>query len=174
MSEWRPIQGYEGLYEICDDGRVRSLERTVIDNLGRPHPIEGRTLIPTPTRRPKHLRVGLSRDNKTHNRFIHQMVLETFVSPRPTGLIACHRDGDVNNNCVSNLYWGTYRDNYLDAVEHGTHWNVNFQYAPTCQRDHEMTPENTYWYGRTGRPKTGRQCRKCKNIRQRKSWKGAA
>jgi hypothetical protein len=43
------------------------------------------------------------------------MVLETYVGPRPAGLWALHRDDDVTNNDISNVYWGTPGENALEA-----------------------------------------------------------
>ncbi len=41
-------------------------------------------------------------------RYIHHLVLEAFVGPRPPGRICCHNDGDRLNNRVGNLRWDTY------------------------------------------------------------------
>jgi hypothetical protein len=54
------------------------------------------------------------------NYFIHHLVLQTFVSPRPEGLLCRHLDGDCTNNNVSNLAWGTPRENYNDCIKHGS------------------------------------------------------
>ena len=44
MEEWRPIKDYEGLYEVSNMGRVRSLDRIIIDSKGRKHPFEGKIM----------------------------------------------------------------------------------------------------------------------------------
>ncbi len=54
------------------------------------------------------------------SRLVHHMVLEAFVGPRPEGMVACHKDGNVLNNHVSNLRWDTQSANLLDRVRHGT------------------------------------------------------
>ncbi len=51
---------------------------------------------------------------------IHVLVLETFVGPRPEGLICRHLDGNPLNNHVNNLRWGTAEENYDDRRRHGT------------------------------------------------------
>ena len=52
---------------------------------------------------------------------LHILMLETFVGPRPEGMLALHNDGDPSNNSLDNLRWGTPSDNSHDALRHGTH-----------------------------------------------------
>lgn len=54
-------------------------------------------------------------------RYVHRLVLEAFVGPCPDGHQACHGDRDTSNNRLTNLRWGTYRENHEDKVKHGTH-----------------------------------------------------
>jgi hypothetical protein len=56
----------------------------------------------------------------TCGRGIHRLVLEAFVGPCPPGMECLHVDGDRENNRVSNLRWGTRRENQADRVRHGT------------------------------------------------------
>lgn len=55
------------------------------------------------------------------NKWVHRLVLEAFVGMRPDGMECCHNDGDPTNNHVSNLRWGTPKENNGDKVMHGTH-----------------------------------------------------
>jgi len=50
----------------------------------------------------------------------HQLVLWAFVGPPADGQIGLHNDGNPWNNQSDNLRWGTKKDNYADAVSHGT------------------------------------------------------
>ncbi len=53
-------------------------------------------------------------------KYIHIIILETFVGLCPEGMQARHYpDGNVHNNAVSNLHWGTPKQNSADRVEHG-------------------------------------------------------
>lgn len=52
--------------------------------------------------------------------YVHALVLETFVAPRPTGMQARHLDGNRDNNHIRNLAWGTPTENNADKVRHGT------------------------------------------------------
>jgi hypothetical protein len=51
--------------------------------------------------------------------FLHSVILETFVGPRPEGLMGRHLDGNPSNNKLSNLRWGTAEENYDDRRGHG-------------------------------------------------------
>jgi hypothetical protein len=50
---------------------------------------------------------------------VHQMVLETFVGPRPEGMVCRHLDGNPSNNRLENLRWGTVQENMADMDRHG-------------------------------------------------------
>ena len=50
---------------------------------------------------------------------IHVAVLSAFGGPAPTPEhCCCHKDGNILNNRISNLYWGTPQDNADDTVRH--------------------------------------------------------
>lgn len=65
--------------------------------------------------------ISLSKDGKQKNYTIHSLVLLTFTGDRPSSKHqAMHLDGDKKNNLLSNLKWGTARENCLDKKNHGT------------------------------------------------------
>jgi hypothetical protein len=127
-EQWRSVAGFEGLYEVSDMGRVRSLHR-----------VEPRVLKPGSIHT-GHLMVWLCSGGTRKAVTIHRLVLQTFVGSCPEGHECCHRDGNPTNNRVENLYWGTRSQNVLDAVRHGTHtWSRRTH----CKHGHEFTPDNT-------------------------------
>jgi len=112
--EIRPIPGHPG-YFVSDDGRVFSE-----CGMGRAKSKYGwprRELRPGIAKEPGYPFVVLSGKK---GRFVHRLVLETFVGPRPHGMEARHLDGDRTNNRVENLRWGTRKENVADAIKHGT------------------------------------------------------
>lgn len=163
-ERWLPVVGYEGLYEVSDHGRARSLDRLtpqVIKGTPTLCRYRGRILtIPTPKGALRDMRVNLYRNGQATRRSIHALVLEAFVGPRPDGLWALHWDDNHQNNRLENLRWGTPRDNVRDSVRNG----VNGQAKKThCKYGHEYTPENTqYLVGPTnGTDGRSRRCATC-------------
>ena len=108
-EEWRQIQGYEGLYEVSNLGRVKSLER--YDKIGRL--IKEKTLNPRKHKK-GYLYVGLSKDGIQKKYSIHRLVAIAFI-PNPNNLPQVnHKDENKENNCLDNLEWCTneYNCNY--------------------------------------------------------------
>lgn len=110
-EQWRPVRGYEGFYEVSDFGRIRSSARQGTD---------GRVLRLKESRPCGYQRIRLYRDGRGEAKKVHRLVLEAFVGPCPTGMEACHNDGRRNNNRLTNLRWGTRKENCADARQHGT------------------------------------------------------
>ena len=150
-EEWRAIPGYEGLYEVSDRGRVRSLDR-MRPFRGGWRPVRGRVLSPWMSR---YWNVRLSREGVVTAHSVHSLVAAAFIGPRPDGMHVCHNDGDRNNNSVGNLRYDTPSANSLDVVKHGNHYLANRTH---CSQGHEYTPENTVHFPSAPR---ARKCRKC-------------
>ena len=113
---WRPIKGYEGLYEVSNFGRVRSLDRFINGKNGYQHIVKGRILS---QRKMKtgYITVHLSKYGIDERLTVHRLVATAFI-PNPLNLPQVnHRDEDKTNNSVWNLEWCTseYNSNY------GTH-----------------------------------------------------
>ncbi|MEZ2310872.1 NUMOD4 domain-containing protein [Paraburkholderia sp. RCC_158] len=116
---WKPVVGYEGLYEVSDLGRVRSLDRYSPIRGGGVALHRGRILRPG-THEFGYAHVQLYRDAVAVSFLVQYLVLEAFVGPRPDGLMACHNDGAPKNNVLGNLRWDTQVSNLADRVAHGT------------------------------------------------------
>ena len=106
---WRPVVGYEGLYEVSSYGRVRSLDRYDSKN----HFIKGRILKLSDDGR-GYLFVQLSSNGKVKKFLVHRLVAIAFI-PNPDNLLEVnHRNEDKSNDNVDNLEWCTrkYNINY--------------------------------------------------------------
>ncbi len=64
--------------------------------------------------------VSMLRDGRSKTTYIHQIVLESFVGPRPPNCEACHQNGKRADNRIENLRWDTTQANHVDSVNHGT------------------------------------------------------
>jgi hypothetical protein len=120
VAVWKPVVGYEGLYEVSNQGRVRSLSGTRW-NGQRTHAFTGRLLKLQCTGRYQH--VALSRDSKVRCIKVHQLVADAFlpacpgVQGRSRG---CYHIDHINNqpldNRAVNLQWLTHYENtYVKA-----------------------------------------------------------
>ena len=117
MENWKPVVGWEGLYEVSDQGRVRSLDRVIHNGVAPGSVRPGRILKPWLTH-DGYQQVRLTDLDRRVSRTVHLLVLEAHVSPRPVGLEGCHNDGDPTNNVVGNLRWDTHSANLLDIARH--------------------------------------------------------
>lgn len=64
--------------------------------------------------------VCLCKNKKTYSKYVHRLVLKTYLKKRTGNVECCHNDGNKQNNDLSNLRWGTHSENIMDAVKHGT------------------------------------------------------
>ena len=115
-EEWRPVVGYEGLYEVSNMGRVRSVERTVWDNRGYYKTVQERIRKPQNNRH-GYLCVVLAKDGKIKNHYIHRLVAEAFIQFVPEANASYevdHRNTVRTDNRVSNLCYVTSSQNSLN------------------------------------------------------------
>lgn len=118
-EDWKPAVGYEGIYEVSDLGRVRSLDRTVTISNGRQRQRLGRVLKLGVSG--KYKVVMLSDANGCHvTHKVHRLVLAAFVGPGE-GIDGCHNNGNGLDNRLENLRWDTRSGNEKDKLRHGTH-----------------------------------------------------
>ena len=121
MSEiWKDIEGYEGLYQVSNRGRVKSLERIVMRKNGRPYSVP--ELIKE--RQIDHKgydRIGLNKNGKKKRFFVHRLALQAFNPSSDETLEVNHIDGNKLNNNVENLEWVTSSENSIHAFKNNLH-----------------------------------------------------
>lgn len=114
---WKEIPGCEGAYAVSDDGRVQSLERWVIGGKGKRQHVPTRILKPARDS-DGYCVVSIKFNNKTNRLMkVHRLVLLVFKGE--DSRICCHKDGNPENNHLSNLRYGTPLDNANDRTLHG-------------------------------------------------------
>jgi hypothetical protein len=124
-ERWRPIPAFPGCeegfpgYEVSDFGNGR----TFFDYSAH----KGRLAVPVPipippSPNPKgYVRFALRTESgRLVKPYAHKLVLLAFVGPREVGLQTRHLDGDPSNNRLSNLAYGTAKENAQDTIRHGT------------------------------------------------------
>lgn len=110
IEEWKDIQGYEGVYQVSNFGRVKSLERYRINNGGTKTLVKERILKPS-TNNKGYSRVELSNKTARKPYLVHRLVAEAFIE-NPNNLPEVnHKDENKSNNRADNLEWITQKEN---------------------------------------------------------------
>jgi len=107
MERWKPIPGYEGVYEVSDAGRVKRIAGG--SNNAKP----GRILKPASNA--GYLGVGLCHRGKVKMTIVHRLVVIAFIGPIPEGLQVNHKNGVRSDNRLENLEVVTASQNHLHA-----------------------------------------------------------
>lgn len=117
MEQWKDVVGYEGLYEVSNLGRVRSVDRQIkykdsyrtvkgiyIQQLYEPY---------------GHLFVRLCKEGKKKQMYVHRLVAQAFI-PNPDNLPCINHKNEIpDDNRVENLEWCTvtYNNTYGKRIE---------------------------------------------------------
>lgn len=164
-SYWRPVMGFEGFYEVSDDGRVRSCDRRI--------QVHFRATGETKTRhfkgkelsqhfdRKGYKRITLSWKGEQGNRTVHSLVCESFIGQCPPDLEIRHLNGNPSDNQLTNLLYGTRSENGLDRLVHGTCAQA---IKPDCNHGHALRHPNLVLatFNRCGK----RECASCTRGRE--------
>jgi len=112
MNEiWKDIKGYEGIYEVSNLGRVRSIPRNGTIN---------KTKILSPALIHGYYSLCLRNKNKKMHR-VSRLVAQAFIPNPENKPEVNHIDGNKKNNVVCNLEWNTASENMLHAFKTGLH-----------------------------------------------------
>lgn len=104
IEEWKDIEGYEGLYQVSNLGRVKSLDRIIYRNNGRIQTLRERILKPAKISGGYQF-VLLSKDGKTKHCLVHRLVASAFIENPNDYTDVNHIDENKINNRVDNLEW---------------------------------------------------------------------
>jgi hypothetical protein len=117
---WRDIPGYEGAYQVSSLGRVRSMDRRIESKSkhGKSYTRFSAGRLISPSRAEKYAKIVLYPGNKSV--LVHRLVASVFLGPCPEGQEVRHLNGDVTDNSVENLAYGSHKENEADKVRHGT------------------------------------------------------
>ena len=117
VEVWKDIKGYEGVYQVSNLGRVRSLDR--INAKGAK--ING-VILKQHDSGNGYLYVTLSEGSRKNkrNHYVHRLIATHFIEESKTeGKEVNHKDGDKTNNRVDNLEWVTHAKNIVHGYENG-------------------------------------------------------
>lgn len=114
IETWKAVVGYEGLYDVSDTGKVRSLERlTSAGRRGIGRELR-QYLLPC-----GYFEVLLSNDGKIKHKRVHRLVADAFCEKTDGRNEVNHIDGNKQNNSADNLEWVTRSENVKHAYRNG-------------------------------------------------------
>ena len=109
MEIWKDVKGYEGLYQVSNQGRVKSFKR---------YP-NGKVLKATPNSR-GYKQVRMYFNGESYYEKVHVLVAQEFIGERPEDLVIDHIDDNKLNNNVNNLRYVTQKENaqkYFNSIK---------------------------------------------------------
>ena len=111
---WKDVQGYEGLYQVSNLGRIKSLGRFV-DKL-KCHYWQEEKILKLRKRVDGYLNVILSKKGKTKTFSVHRLVAMTFISNPENKPEVDHINAIKTDNSVNNLRWASHKENMNNSL----------------------------------------------------------
>jgi len=113
MEEWKAVVGYEGAYEVSDQGRVRSLRFKYRE--------EDYHMLKSFTNEHGYVMISLYKPTGKKQKRVHRLVLEAFVGPCPPGYNTNHKNFDRTDNRLENLEWIEIKRNLAQRIFEPVH-----------------------------------------------------
>lgn len=121
-EKWKDIKDYEGMYQVSNLGRIRSLDRTGTQkhysgSISK-YIFKGRILKLQKQKNGYYI-INLHKAGESNRKLVHRLVAETFIENPNNYNYINHKDNNIENNNVTNLEWCTQKYNIKYAYENG-------------------------------------------------------
>ena len=129
LEYWKDVVGYEGLYQVSNLGRVKSLERTIQRTTNK-QKIKER-ILSQGLSTTGYKKVVLYKNKNRKNKKVHRLVAEAFIPNTENKRTVNHKNGIKTDNKFSNLEWATYSENMKHAYSNNLNVNSEYQKQQT-------------------------------------------
>lgn len=116
MEEWKDIKGYEGLYQVSNMGRIKSLKNNK-ETILKPYRVST-----------GYYKIDLRKKGVRKIKPIHRLIADAFIDNPDSLTDVNHIDGNKANNTILNLEWTTRADNIKHSYKHKLH-----VHKPSCK-----------------------------------------
>ena len=135
---WKDIKDFEGMYQVSNLGRVRSIDR--FDSMGRLHKGDIKAISDNGK---GYKVVRMYKDNKSKFGYIHRLVATAFIENPDNKPEVHHIDSDRSNNKLENLQWVTSKENNnfperIKSMKKNPNWIKNSKSAMAKAREKAM------------------------------------
>lgn len=135
-EEWKSIEGHEGLYEVSNFGRVKSLKRIVKNSGIHDSAIRKEKILKNSVTKRGYLSVTLCYRTLRKTKLTHRLVALAFIPNPENKPEVNHKDSDRTNSHFKNLEWCTS----LENSEHCTNYGYGKNRALNSSQS-KVTPE---------------------------------
>lgn len=118
-EQWKDVIGYEGLYQVSDLGRVKSMQRICSCNSKGGTRLKKEKILKQTLQESGYIQRTLLKEGKLFLTGVHRLVAKAFISNPENKPEVNHKDCIKHHNYVYNLEWNTYKENIQHSWKNG-------------------------------------------------------
>lgn len=119
MEIWKDVVGYEGIYEVSNDGQIRTKEGKITSNERYSKRVWKQRVLKQKVDKENSCRVNLWKNGKEKTWLVHRLVALAYIPTVEGKESINHIDGSRLNNHIDNLEWCNHKENNNHAFDTG-------------------------------------------------------